>query len=99
VKFVKPDGTKGFRDRCYEEYGLIVELDGEEFYPAGQRGQDLARDNEATATTGATLRYSWADADRAPCDTADQVYHALRKRGYPGTIRLCSATCRALMAA
>jgi Transcriptional regulator, AbiEi antitoxin len=98
MKFVKPDGTKGFRDRCYEEYGLIVELDGGEFHPAGQRGQDRARDNEAAATTGATLRYGWADVDRAPCETAGQVYRALRKRGYPGTIRLCSATCRALMA-
>ncbi len=99
VKFVKADGTRGFRDRCYERYGLIVELDGEEFHPAERRGQDRARDNEAAATTGATLRYGWADVSRAPCETAGQVYRALRKRGYPGTIRPCCATCRALLAA
>jgi hypothetical protein len=98
VKFVKPDGSRGFRDRCYEEYGLIVELDGNEFHPSERRGQDRARDNEAAATTGATLRYSWADIDATPCDTAGQVYRALRKRGYPGAIRPCSATCRALLA-
>ena len=84
AKFVKPDGSRGFRDRCYDKYGLIVELDGNEFHPAEQRGQDRARDNEAAATTGATLRYGWADVDRTPCETADQVYRALRKRGYLG---------------
>jgi hypothetical protein len=99
VKFVKPDGTRGFRDRCYERYGLIVELDGEQFHPAGQRGQARARDNEAAATTGATLRYGWADVSRTPCDTAGQVYRALRKHGYRGTIKPCSAACRAFMAA
>lgn len=99
VKFVKPDGTKGFRDRCYEEYGLVVELDGNEFHPAEQRAQDQARDNEAAATTGATLRYGWTDVSRTPCETAGQVYRALRKRGYQGVIRPCSATCRALLAA
>jgi hypothetical protein len=99
VKFVKPDGTRGFRDRCYEQYALIVELDGKEFHPAEQQGRDQARDNEAAATTGATLRYGWADVDRTPCDTAGQVYRALRNRGYPGTIRPCSPTCQAPLAA
>jgi hypothetical protein len=95
AKFRKPDGSRGFRDRYYEKYGLIVELDGREFHPEEQRGQDRARDNEAAATAGATLRYGWADVNRTPCETAAQVYRALRKRGYPGTIRLCSAACRA----
>jgi hypothetical protein len=95
LKYTKPDGTRGFRDRCYEEYGLIVELDGREFHEAEQRGQDRARDNEAAATTGATLRYGWADVGAGACDTAGQVYRALRKRGYQGAIRPCSPTCRA----
>ena len=99
MKFVKPDGTMGFRDRCYEEYGLIVELDGKEFHPAEHRAQDRARDNEAAATTGATLRYDWADIYAAPCDTAGQVYRALRKRGYLGRIKPCSATCRVVLSA
>ena len=98
AKFVMPDGTRGFRDRCYEKYGLIVELDGATYHPAEQRGRDRARDNEAASTTGATLRYSWADAAAAPCETAGQVYRALRKRGYQGTIRPCSPGCRAVLA-
>jgi hypothetical protein len=99
AKFVTPDGTRGFRDRCYEQYGLIVELDGMEFHPEEQRGRDQARDNEAAVTTGATLRYGWADIYRTSCETAGQVYRALCKRGYRGTIRPCSAACRAVLAA
>jgi hypothetical protein len=45
----------------------MVVLDAKEFHPLEQRGRDRARDNEATATTGATLRYGWADVDRTPC--------------------------------
>ena len=26
--YTKPDGSKGFRDRLYREYGVLVELDG-----------------------------------------------------------------------
>lgn len=98
AQFIKPDGSRGFRDRCYERYGLIVELDGRQFHPAEQRAQDQARDNAAVATTGATLRYGWADVDLSPCETAGQVYRALRKRGYPGALRPCSAACRAIAA-
>jgi Transcriptional regulator, AbiEi antitoxin len=99
AKFVKSDGARGFRDRFYEQYGLIVELDGREFHPQEQRGQDQMRDNEAAATTGATLRYGWSDVNRTPCDTAAQVYRALRRCGYRGTIRACSAACRVFLAA
>ncbi|HVT70287.1 MAG TPA: type IV toxin-antitoxin system AbiEi family antitoxin domain-containing protein [Trebonia sp.] len=97
--FTKPGGTRGFRDRCYDKYGLIVELDGQEFHPAQQHARDRARDNEAAATVGATLRYGWADITRAPCETAGQVYRALRQRGYQGNFRPCSAACRAFLAA
>lgn len=99
AKFTKPDGSLGFRDRYYEKYGLIVELDGREFHPEEQRGQDQARDNEAAASAGTTLRYGWADVARTSCETAVQVFHALRGRGYQGTIRPCSATCRAFLTA
>ena len=99
AKFVKPDGSRGFRDRYYEKYRLVVELDGREFHPDEQRGRDRARDNEAAVTAGATLRYGWADVTRTSCETAGQVYRALRKRGYQGSIRPCSAACGALLVA
>jgi len=94
--FTKPDGSKGFRDRYYAEHRLLVELDGKQFHGEEQRDDDRRRDNAATATTGSTLRYGWRDVTRTPCETAAQVYVALRKRGYKGTLRPCSAACTAL---
>jgi Transcriptional regulator, AbiEi antitoxin len=96
VPFTKPDGAKGFRDRYYDEYGLVVELDGKQYHDDEQRDDDRRRDNAATATTGSTLRYGWADVTRTQCETAAQVYAALRKRGYTGKLKPCSATCTAL---
>jgi hypothetical protein len=99
AKFVKADGTRGFRDRCYAKYGLVVELDGKEFHLDEHRNRDRGRDNEAVVTTGATLRYGWADVERNPCATARQVHAALRGRGYCGIIRACEAGCQAVLAA
>src|SRR5262249_9707020 len=76
-----------------------VELDGVAYHPADQRGRDQARDNEAVATIGVTLRYGWAEVAATPCETAGQVYRALLKRGYQGGIRACSPGCRAVAAA
>jgi hypothetical protein len=97
VPFTKPDGTRGFRDRCYDKFGLVVELDGQRFHD-GRREQDRRRDNDAVATTGATLRYTWDDVTRRPCATAAQVHAALRSRGYLGDFRPCGARCRAVTA-
>jgi hypothetical protein len=96
VPFTKPDGTRGFRDRYYAGYGLVVELDGRRYHDGDRRDHDRRRDNDATATTGATLRYDWRDVVRTRCETAAQVHAALRKRGYAGTLKPCSATCTAL---
>lgn len=94
VPFTKPDGSRGFRDRYYDEYGLVIELDGKQHHE-DRRDHDRRRDNDATATTGATLRYGWHDVTRTQCETAAQVYQALRKRGYPGRLKPCSAACTA----
>jgi hypothetical protein len=96
VPFVKADGTRGYRDRCYDQYGLVVELDGKRFHEDGTaRDRDRRRDNEATVTTGGTLRYGWDDVARTPCETAAQLFDALRARGYRGTLKPCSAACTA----
>lgn len=96
VPFTKPDGTRGFRDRYYDKFGLVIELDGKQYHDDDHRDHDRRRDNHAIATAGATLRYGWDDVIRTPCETAAQVYAALRKRGYAGTLKPCSAACTAL---
>jgi hypothetical protein len=94
--FTKPDGSRGRRDRCYEDYGLIIELDGRQFHPDELRRLDQARDNDATATGRSTLRYGWYDVARRPCAAAAQVHAALTERGYVGALKPCSASCGAL---
>jgi Protein of unknown function (DUF559) len=95
VPFAKPDGTRGFRDRYYDRYGLVVELDGRRYHD-DRRDYDRRRDNAVAATAGATLRYGWDDVTRAQCETAAQVFVALRKRGYTGTLKPCAPSCAAL---
>jgi hypothetical protein len=95
VPFTKPDGGRGFRDRCYEKFGLVVELDGKLAHPAERRGQDRSRDNDATAGGGSTLRYDWDDVTRRACRTAAQVARSLASRGWNGQPRPCSPACHA----
>jgi hypothetical protein len=91
--FRKRDGSRGYRDRYYPDYGgLAVELDGQRFHPPEQRIRDIERDNQA-AVSGATLRYGWDAVTRRPCETAVQVAEALRHRGWAGAVTPCSPYC------
>jgi len=96
VPFTKADGSRGFRDRCYEQYGLVIELDGKQAHPGERRGHDRRRDNDATAGGGATLRYDWDDVTRQHCATAAQVARSLARRGWTGRLRPCSPGCGAV---
>jgi hypothetical protein len=87
-------GTRSaYRDLLYDEYGLIVELDGKIAHPDDRRWLDISRDNAATATGLMTLRYGYGDLFRRPCLVAAQVAGALHVRGWPGQPRRCSPRC------
>jgi hypothetical protein len=95
AKFRNPNGTWGYRDRHYPEYGgLAIELDGKRFHPDERRGHDQDRDN-AVAIVGTTLRYGWTDVTLRTCETARQEGEALRNRGWTGELKPCSPDCRA----
>jgi len=97
VKYKKPDGSRGYRDRYYAQYRLIVELDGKQYHGPEHRGRDQDRDNDAAATAGAaTLRYGWEDVTRRKCESARQVHAALAKRGYKVPLKPCSSACAAI---
>jgi hypothetical protein len=96
LPFIKPNGGRGYRDRCHEEYGLVIELDGKQFHPDERRGADEDRDNHAIATGRATLRYGWIDVTQRACETARLEADALRSRGWTGTLKPCSPACRAV---
>lgn len=94
VPFRRADGTRGYLDRYYPEYRLVIELDGKQYHPDERRGRDQDRDN-ANAVTGSTLRYGWDDVTRRACEIARQEADALRGRGWRGTLKPCSPTCLA----
>jgi very-short-patch-repair endonuclease len=88
------DGGKAFLDNLYDDYGLCVELDGRQAHPDDRRWLDIRRSNAVAEEGITTLRYSWTDIDRRPCQTAIQVGAALRRRGWTGSIRRCGPVCR-----
>jgi predicted transcriptional regulator of viral defense system len=84
-----------YRDARYQEYGVVVELDGRASHPDEQRWQDKHRDNASAAAGIVTLRYGWADVTERSCETAREVATVLGRRGWPGRLRRCGPGCRA----
>jgi very-short-patch-repair endonuclease len=82
-----------YEDVRYEEYGVIVELDGQQAHPEGERWRDTRRDNFSAARGLITLRYTYADIIERPCEVADEVARALASRGYTGGARRCGDLC------
>lgn len=94
MPYRKEDGGKGFRDRWYEGYRVIVELDGRAYHE--DRWTDTTRDNAAAATYDSqTLRFGWREVRWHPCDTAVTVAKVLRNRGWAGAPCPCGRGCPA----
>jgi putative AbiEi antitoxin of type IV toxin-antitoxin system len=87
------NGKAVYRDAYYEEYQLAVELDGRLAHPEEERHRDRHRDNQAGADDILTSRYDWQDVASHPCQTALLQARILRRRGWLGTPRPCSAGC------
>ena len=88
-------GRVRYLDNLYREFGLCVELDGRQAHPDDRRWLDVRRDNATAAGGLITLRYTWADIEARPCETAVQVGLALRTRGWAGRLRRCGPRCAA----
>lgn len=69
-------------DVLYEDYGLLVELDGRLGHAGMGRFRDMHRDNSATSDGLATLRYGKADVFGIPCEVAMEVASNLMRRGW-----------------
>lgn len=93
-------GGTAYRDLLYEQQAVIVELDGRRGHEAeADAFRDQQRDNHATLTGKASLRYGWIAVMGAPCAVAVQVGALLGMRGWSGTVRPCGPRCPALTAA
>jgi Protein of unknown function (DUF559) len=82
-----------YEDIRYEEYGVVVELDGQQAHPEGERWRDTRRDNSSAVKGLITLRYTYTDVMERPCEVADEIARTLRGRGYTGVAYRCGATC------
>jgi hypothetical protein len=91
--FVGPDGRKGRRDRLYQKYGVVVELDGRLGHGPEDQWRDKDRDNAAALDGHQSLRYGWTHVRWHPCATALQVARVLRVHGWDGWPRPCSPGC------
>jgi len=95
VPFTGPGGRRGRRDRVYEKYAVVVELDGRLAHPAENQWRDKTRDNAAAVDGQQTLRYGWAQVKWEACATAVEVAKVLRRHGWDGRPRPCSPGCPA----
>jgi len=84
------DARSGIRDVVYEEFDLVVELDGRVGHDGLGRFRDMRRDNGATVAGEATLRYRWSDVRGRPCSVSRQVDGVLSTRGWRGLLRPCT---------
>ena len=83
-----------YSDVAYEEYATLVELDGRAAHPESSRDLDTRRDNANIADGWVTLRYGWIDVSEHSCEIAAELARTLRRRGWAGSLRRCSASCR-----
>lgn len=91
--YTKLDGGKGFRDRLYQDYGVVVELDGVSAHPEEDQWADRERDNHAAMLRQQTLRFGWKHVRHQTCDTAVVTAIVLRNHGWPGSPEPCSPAC------
>jgi hypothetical protein len=87
-------GRHQYQDVIYEDYAVVVELDGRAAHPLERRWSDVRRDNANVAIGQVTLRYGWADVTQRPCLVAGQVGAALAQRGWTGVPRRCGQSCQ-----
>ncbi len=87
--------SRGTRtDALYDEYRVLIELDGRAGHISSASAfRDLRRDNAHAQGEWLTLRYGAGDVRGRPCDVALQAGAVLQTRGWRGTLRPCPA-CR-----
>jgi predicted transcriptional regulator of viral defense system len=87
------DGKVVYRDAYYEEFRVAVELDGRLAHPDEERWRDSHRDTQAGTQGVQTCRYGWRDVYAQACQTALLQAQILRRRGWQGIPKPCSAGC------
>jgi hypothetical protein len=83
-------GSRRYHDNEYEEFAVIVEVDGRLGHEQwADRVKDGRRDRQLLATTRLTTRVFFADVALEPCRTAAEIGAILTGRGWGGRPRRC----------
>lgn len=84
----------GRRDVEYEEWDLVVEIDGRLGHDGWRaRQREGLRDRKAAVGGRLTIRCHWPDLVPTACDLAADVADLLRQRGWTGHPRPCGTGC------
>ena len=76
-------------DVGYDDYQVLVELDGRKGHVGVGLFRDMKRDNRFAILEWITLRYSWYDVVHRPCVVAFEIAAALVARGWDGMPTRC----------
>jgi hypothetical protein len=76
-------------DVGYDDYQLLVELDGRKGHECVGLFRDMKRDNQFALIEWITLRYGWFDVVHRPCVIAFEIAAALVARGWTGLPTRC----------
>ncbi len=80
-------------DCSYDDFDVLVELDGRIHLATTRRWRDMRRDNRSALRGEATLRYGFLDVSEEPCAVTMQVLTVLRSRGFIGVVHRCRPGC------
>jgi hypothetical protein len=76
-------------DVGYDDYQVLVELDGRKGHEGIGLFRDMKRDNQFALIEWITLRYGWYDVVNRPCVVAFEIAAALVARGWNGLPTRC----------
>jgi hypothetical protein len=82
-------GLRHRSDVGYDDYGVLVELDGRLGHAEDGRFRDFRRDNDFAVRSLVTLRYGWYDVTERSCEVAQQVGTVVASRGWTDLIQRC----------
>lgn len=87
----RPIGQGVCRDLDYEQFGLVIELDGRQFHDdAIARDRDMERDLVAKVREGRdTVRLGWGQVVPRACSTALNIGTLLQNRGWRASPERC----------
>lgn len=90
-KAVRRGRSSVYRDVDYEDFGVLVELDGRAFHDnATSRDRDAERDLQARASDNqTTVRLTFGLVFGSACRTAERIAVLLRRGGWSGRLMPC----------